>query len=69
MTSVATPASFSRTASSIAISQNGLTAILTLVEIDAGFVRLDAHLYVGVDDAFDGTNTFIRSSDRNWEIS
>ena len=59
MTSVATPASCSRTASSMAISQNGLTAILTLVRsmpLPSGFIRT---LTFASTTRFTGTSTFM----------
>ena len=60
-TSVATPASLSRTASSTAISSNGFIDILTFA-VRRRSRRLDAHLDVEVDDALDGHEDFHRGS-------
>ena len=58
--SVATPASFSRTASSTAISSKGFIDILTLAVSTPAAVGLDADLDVVVDDALDRNEDFHR---------
>ena len=65
MTSVATPFSFRRTASSTAISSNGFIAHLDVGDVDAAAVGLDAHLDVVVDDALDGDEDLHAAS--SWE--
>ena len=54
MISVTTPFSFSRTASSTAISSKGFMLILTLAMSTPAAVALDAHLDVVVDHPLDG---------------
>ena len=62
MTSVATPFSFSRTASSTAISSKGFMLILTLAMSTPRAVGLDAHLDVVVDDPLDGDQNLHRAA-------
>ena len=64
MTSVTTPFSFSRTASSTAISSKGFMLILTLAMSTPRAVALDAHLDVVVDDPLDGDQNFHRTAAR-----